>query len=99
MGANLASATRLGLVGWNVDTWTLRPALDVQYVIALGRTIVTLSSDPTYFHTESFKSSGANFGVNGDSGSLANKGPRPIGSGLPEPALEISMDRSRATLA
>jgi hypothetical protein len=73
MRANLASATRLGLVGSNVDTWTLRPALDVQYMITLDRTIVTLSSDPTYFHTESFKSSDANFGVNGDSGSLANK--------------------------
>jgi hypothetical protein len=73
MRRNLASITKLGLVDWRVETWTLRPALNLQYVLRWERLIITLSSDPTYFHTESFKSSNAAVQVNGDSGSLANK--------------------------
>jgi len=73
MIANLTRATQLGLVDWSIDTWTLRPALDLQYVINWGRSIITLSSDPTYFHTEGFSSSNSNVRINGDSGSIANK--------------------------
>jgi hypothetical protein len=73
MGANLTRATQLGLVDWSIDTWTLRPALNLQYVISWGRSIITLSSDSTYFHTEGFNSSNATVKINGDSGSLANK--------------------------
>ncbi len=73
MRNNLARITQLGLVDWRVETWTLRPALDVQYVLRLDRLIVTLSSDPTYFHTESFRSSNRGVQVNGNSGSWANK--------------------------
>ena len=71
--ANLASATQAGLVNWEVQTWTLRPAVNLQYLLTLKRTIITLSSDATFFHTESFKSSNARLFVAGDSGSLANK--------------------------
>jgi hypothetical protein len=71
--ANRALATRLGLIDWSVDTWTLRPALNVQYVIRLYRTIITLSSDPTYFYTDDFHSSNPNVQINGSSGSVANK--------------------------
>ncbi len=73
MKANQALATQLGLINWSVDTWTLRPALDIQYVINWGRSIVTLSSDPTYFHTEDFNSSNRNVHIRGDSGSVVNK--------------------------
>jgi hypothetical protein len=73
MKANQALATRLGLINWSVDTWTLRPALDVQYVMTLGRSIITLSSDPTYFHTQGFNSSNSNVQISGYSGSLSNK--------------------------
>jgi hypothetical protein len=73
MLANLAEATRLGLIGWTVDTWTIRAAFDIQYVLTWERVIVTLSSDPTYFHTESFRSSNKGVQVSGDSGSLGNK--------------------------
>jgi hypothetical protein len=73
MRANLALATRLGLINWSIDTWTLRPALNVQYVITWDRSIITLSSDPTYFHTEGFNSSNPNVQINGNSGSVANK--------------------------
>jgi hypothetical protein len=66
-------ATRPGLVDWNVDTWTLRPALDLRYVVKWERLVVTLSSDPTYFHTQSFKSSNAGVSLNGNSGSLDTK--------------------------
>jgi len=73
MRTNQALATRLGLINWSIDTWTLRPALNVQYVINLDRSIITLSSDPTYFHTEGFNSSNPNVQINGNSGSVANK--------------------------
>jgi len=73
MRTNLARVRQLGLVDWRVETWTVRPALDIQYVLTWDRVIVTLSSDPTYFHTESFRSSNVGVAVSGESGSLANK--------------------------
>jgi len=73
MRANQALATQLGLINWSVDTWTLRPALDVQYVMTWGRSIITLSADPTYFHTEGFNSSNSNVRINGNSASVSNK--------------------------
>jgi hypothetical protein len=71
--ASLNQASQLGLVGWDENTWTVRPALNVQYVFTWDRTIVTLSSDPALFHTESFSSSNENEFVNGESASLVNK--------------------------
>ncbi len=71
--ANQAQARQLGLIDWNVDTWTVRPALDVQYQFTWYRTIFTLSSDPTYYYTESFSSSSGSVDVNGNSESWANK--------------------------
>jgi hypothetical protein len=71
--ANQALATSQGLVGWLVDTWTVRPAMNVQYILPLGRTIITASSDFTYFYTESFDSSPSNFSVRGDSETWMNK--------------------------
>jgi hypothetical protein len=71
--ANQAEATSLGLIGWTVDTWTIRPSLNLQYQFTWKRTIFTLSSEPTYFHTESFNSSSSYIGVNGDSATWENK--------------------------
>jgi hypothetical protein len=73
MRANLTRATQLGLVDWSINTWTLRPAVNLQYVISWGHSIITLSSDSTYFYTEGFNSSNSNVKIHGDSGSLANK--------------------------
>jgi hypothetical protein len=63
----------LGLVDWEVDTWTVRPALDVQYLLTLDRTIITLTSDGAFFDTESFSSSNSRLNVVGTSGSWDNK--------------------------
>ena len=71
--AHEAEATQLGLINWNVDTWTIRPALDLQYQYVWHRTIFTLSSDLTYYYTESFSSSSANVDVNGNSESWISK--------------------------
>jgi len=73
MRRNLPLAKQLGLVDWTVDTWSIRPSLDIQYVMTWERVIVTLSSDPTYFYTESFHDSTSGVKVSGDSGSLDNK--------------------------
>ena len=69
---NLALATQLGLVNWTVDTWSLITGVDIQYVYTWNRTILTLSSLPVYYHTESFRSSNVHLNVNGDSGTWAN---------------------------
>jgi hypothetical protein len=72
MKENLPLATQMGLVGWSAESWILRPALDFQYVINWDRTIITLTSSPTYFHTVSFSSSNPNVGLSGNSGFLGN---------------------------
>jgi Solitary outer membrane autotransporter beta-barrel domain len=71
--ANLSEAKHLGLIDWNADTWTIRPSLDFQYQYTWRRTIFTLSSEPTFFHTESFHSSSSFVDVNGDSETWENK--------------------------
>jgi hypothetical protein len=73
MRSNLESAAQRGLVDGSVDTWTLRPALEVQYVFRWDRSLITLSSDSAYFHTQSFRSSSAATSLSGNSGSLDNK--------------------------
>jgi hypothetical protein len=73
MKANLLPATQLGLVDWSINTWTLRPALNVQYLIRFGRNTITLSSDSTFFHTEGFDASNANVRVGGNSESIDDK--------------------------
>ncbi len=62
-----------GLIDWNVDTWTIRPACELAYVYTWRRTIFTLTSDGTYYHTESFKSSNPNFSINGNAEMWQNK--------------------------
>ena len=70
---NLLDLRQLGLVDWNVDTWTLRPALNIQYIIFLDRALITLSSDPTGFFTHGFARSSQDVRVGGDSGLVTNK--------------------------
>jgi hypothetical protein len=72
MRANLETATQLGLVDWTVDTWTFITGVDIQYLIRWDRTIVTLESNPVYYHTESFGGSEPHVPVNGDSQTWAN---------------------------
>jgi len=71
--ANLIAATQMGLIDWSINTWTVRPALNVQYLIRFGRNTLALSSDSTYFHTEGFGASMANVRVSGNSGAIDNK--------------------------
>jgi len=71
MQMNFDEATRVGLIGWSVDTLTLRAALNFQYIVKWKRTVITLSADPTYFHTDSLHSTSTQISVNGDSGYLS----------------------------
>ncbi len=68
----LPAARSMGLVDWTADTWTVRPAADVEYIYTWRRTVFTLSSDFTYFHTESFHTSTPNLKINGDSEAWKN---------------------------
>lgn len=70
---NLSELQRLGLADWSIDTWTLRPALNVQYIFALDRALITISSDPTGFYTHGFSRSNIHLRVGGDSGFVTNK--------------------------
>jgi hypothetical protein len=72
MRANLDTARKLGLVDWDADTWTVITGVDVQYVMRWDRTIITLSSLPVYYHTETFESSNTHVNIHGDSGSWSN---------------------------
>ena len=56
-------AVQAGLIGWNVDSWTVRPAGELAYNYVWGRTIFTLSTSGTYYYTESFQSSSDNFNI------------------------------------
>jgi hypothetical protein len=67
MLANLSTAKEAGLIDWSADTWSIEPSVNLEYLYTWDRTIITLSSDLTYVHTQSFKSSSANVNVNGDS--------------------------------
>ena len=66
-------AQQEGLVDFNVDTWTIRPAADICYIYNWRRTIITLDSTPTYFYTESFHASNPNIDISGDSETRMNK--------------------------
>ena len=70
---NLPELQHLGLVDWSVDTWSLRPALNVQYVFSLDRALITLSTDGAGFYTHGFARSNLHVKVVGDSGFVTNK--------------------------
>ena len=71
--SDVAQLQQLGLVNWSVSTWSLRPALNVQYILPLGRTLVTFSSDTAGFFTHGFARSNPHLRVGGDSGFVTNK--------------------------
>jgi hypothetical protein len=62
----------LGLIDWHVDVWSLRPAVNIQYLVNFNDTVVTFSSDLTYFHTQGFNRSNAQVRVGGNSGFVTN---------------------------
>jgi hypothetical protein len=71
--SNFDELRDLGLVDWDVNVWSLRPAVNIQYLARLERLLITLSSDLTYFHTEGFGRSNDHVQVGGNSGFVTNK--------------------------
>lgn len=61
------------LVDWEIDTWTIIPALQAGYEWTWGRTVFSLSSRLSYFYTESFDSTSPLVDVEGDSITWENK--------------------------
>jgi hypothetical protein len=70
---NLSDLQQLGLVDWSVDTWSVRPALNAQYILPLGRALITLSTDATGFYIHGFARSNVHVRVGGDAGFVTNK--------------------------
>jgi hypothetical protein len=61
------------IVDWTLDTWSVVPALELDYEWQWGRTTFDFSSRATFFYTKSFESSSPIVGVKGDSTTWANK--------------------------
>lgn len=70
---DLPELKRLGLVDWSIATLSLRPALNVQYILTLDRVRITVSSDAAAFLTRSLSGAGVRINVAGDSGFLTDK--------------------------
>ena len=61
------------LVDWTMDTWSVVPALELDYQWTWGRTVFDFSSGYDFFHTESFESSSPIMDVKGNSSTWENK--------------------------
>ena len=72
-GDFVASVGNGTVVNWSLDTWSVLPALELDYEWTWRRIIFEFSSRATFYHTESFESSSPIIGVNGDSTTWANK--------------------------
>jgi hypothetical protein len=73
VGNAVKNAASGSFVDWQIDTWTVAPALDGRYTWNLGRAAFEFSSHFSYFHTESFKSSSPVISIVGDSETWENK--------------------------
>ena len=60
-------------VDWELDTWSVVPAMEGTYEWFWGRAAFVFSSRYSFYHTESFDSSSAFVGVDGDSHTWQNK--------------------------
>jgi hypothetical protein len=69
---NWIALQNAGFINWYANTWSAIPAGDAQWVQTFGRTIFTLNSTYTYYHTESFNSS-PTIDINGNSQTWKNK--------------------------
>jgi len=72
-GDLIASAASGTLVDWTMQTWSVVPALELDYQWTWGRTIFAFSSRYNFFHTESFQSTTSALSVNGNSSTWENK--------------------------
>lgn len=70
---SITQLLQFGLIDWSIQTWSLRPALNVQYILPVSRTLVTFSSDAVGFFTHGFSRSNDYLRVGGDSGFVTNK--------------------------
>jgi len=69
---NIALLQELGLVDWHADVWAIRPAINIQYVAHVGRSIIKLSAEPTYFHTQGLSYSNPHIAAGANSGFVAS---------------------------
>ena len=72
-GDLIASAASGTLVNWTMQTWSVVPALELDYQWTWRRTIFAFSSRYNFFHIESFQSTTSALSVNGNSSTWENK--------------------------
>ena len=71
--SSVTQLRELGLIDWSIETWSLRPALNVQYVLPVSSMIFTFSSDAVGFFTHGFGRSNIHLLVGGNAGFVTNK--------------------------
>lgn len=70
---NLPALQNLGLIDWSIETLSLRPGLNLQYIQPIGRSLVTLSTEGAAFLTRSLSGKATDINVAGNSGYLQYK--------------------------
>jgi hypothetical protein len=70
---NFAALRQMGLIDWDVDTLSLRTALNAQYIQVFDRARLIFSIDGTAFLTRSLSGANTQINVAGDSGFLTYK--------------------------
>jgi hypothetical protein len=73
IGNQIKAAASGTFVDWQLDTWSVVPALELEYNWHWRRTSFAFSSGYNYFHTESFNSSSPVVSVAGNSQTWMNK--------------------------
>ena len=73
VGEFVKAVGRGTVVDWTLDTWSIVPALELNFDWMWGRTTLVFTSGYGFFHTASFESSSPYMGVNGNSSTWANK--------------------------
>lgn len=70
---NMTALENLGLINWSIETLSLRPALNLQYIQPVGRALVTASADGAAFLTRSLSGDATRIAVAGNSGFMTYK--------------------------
>jgi hypothetical protein len=73
VGDAVESAASGTFVNWTADTWSVVPGVDLRYQWMWGRSIFTLTSRYTFYHTESFDSTSEFVNVDGISQAWENR--------------------------
>jgi hypothetical protein len=82
VGDFVATAAQGTFVNWDIDTWSIVPAMDFRYAQPWRRASFLFLTRYTFFHTESFQSSSPVLDIEGDSSTWENRVEVDVPTGL-----------------